>query len=138
MPARSTRSTPNEPFDLLDLNLRWFSSCRSRPDGRVAVIDAIALFTGCRPRNARQQYDAVCREWGDYYDQPTEMHHFPGAGQRPTPVATHIQLHELLPRLSGPMAQSMRRQQAKLYARACAGGPSLSATIIARHDAGNA
>jgi hypothetical protein len=120
-------------LDIMNLATDHFRGCRITNDGRISVIDAIALFDGCSANTAWHKYDALISKPGLEELGLLGSHKFPGAGQRATPVAMFFQLLELLPQLPGANARILCRKNAHLCARACAGDLTLAAEIQTRY-----
>ena len=102
----------------VSIDLSKYKECRTTPDGRIAVIDAVAKVCECSPKYAAEKLrnSEVAEIIGNL-----EHYQFPGRGQRPTPVATPNDLMSIISRLPGEQARALRAQQAEVTRRVSAG-----------------
>ena len=125
-----SRKRPVSELGVMNLSMADFDGCRktSGPNVRISVIDSIMTFRGCAVISARSEMKRIV----DADLHRLETHKFPGARQRPTPVATFTELQTILSQLPGKQAKRLRTEQAVVTSLATAGAPELEQAVSDR------
>jgi len=109
-----------------------FDECRVSEDARICVIDAIARFRDIDGQQASECWREIRKRFEQF--SMTSKVQFPGTGQRPVDVAAFSMILEILCRLPGKRAASLRAQQATLYSRSLTGDRTICCTVLDRAD----
>jgi hypothetical protein len=129
VPVPGQVALPAVALDIMNLSPEHFQSCRVTSNAHISVIDSIMIFTGSDRPHASKMYRRLSLDL-----TPFKTHHFPGAGQRATPVATFDQLMPILERLPGYNAQTLTRFHPSLAQSVRMGDPRVVKTIVDNGD----
>lgn len=88
-----------------------------RDVGYASVFDVVTVITKHTASNAIQVVNRLCRQYPEVDAICSNVHRFPGSGQRPTPIANGNELVYIVAQLPGENAKEARVALAQILAR---------------------
>jgi hypothetical protein len=135
-PAVQVSVNPVLAIPLMQMSEADFAGCRIKSvTGEISVLDAIDKVKDNQNRPAKRYWERIqTKSCAMGMIRTTTLFQFPGARQRPTPVASFAYLLVILGHMPGPTAARLRAQQADISSRAATGDRALAMAVIDRAD----
>jgi hypothetical protein len=103
------QTNKNKATKMTSLTILHYGCIRETEDGRYSVYDTIEVLAG--KKNPRDAWKSLCEQYSEVVVK-TDNFQFPGAGQRPTPVANKQNILYIIGLLPGAVGKAYREDAA--------------------------